>query len=258
MNDAAAEWVAQQVAPGRFSAVRWVAETGSTNADLLEAARNGADEQVLITDFQSAGRGRRDRRWESPPGVSLMMSVLVRHNISADRFFGVTIAMGLAARQALAEVGVTAKLKWPNDVMIDGRKVAGILAEAALQPTPAVVVGMGLNVAPGSVTSLPPELAARATCVADHAEVNGATRNELAAKVLQGLAARLGRASRDLLAEYRDHLLTIGQTVTVSRIDDVPLEGRAVGVSERGELRVESGGREFVISVGDVAHVRPK
>ena len=152
----------------RFGDVRWVAATGSTNADALALARDGAPEGiVVVADHQSAGRGRRDRTWVAPPGGSLLLSVLLR---PPARVAGaVTMAAGVAMAEAVEQVaGVVAGLKWPNDLVVatpDGeRKLAGILAEAdwpagssisggyrAPAPTEraTVVVGVGLNVAWG-------------------------------------------------------------------------------------------------------------
>ena len=125
------------LAGSRFADVRWVAETGSTNADLLALARDGAPEGiVLVADHQTAGRGRLGRTWEAPPGASLLVSVLLRPPAAvAD---AVTMAAGVAMADAVDEVaGVHARLKWPNDLVVavdgptaDDRKLAGILAEA--------------------------------------------------------------------------------------------------------------------------------
>src|SRR3954452_12362953 len=116
----------------RFAAVRWVDETGSTNADLLAAARDGAAEgAVLVADHQTAGRGRADRSWQAPPGSSLLLSVLLRPPPRLAALSG--LALGVSATEAIEEVtGVTVKLKWPNDVVWPGagdpgdRKMGGI------------------------------------------------------------------------------------------------------------------------------------
>ncbi len=122
--------------PARFADVRWVAETGSTNADAMALIRHGAPEGiVLVADHQTAGRGRRGRTWEAPPGAGLLLSVLLRP--PAEVVDLCTMAVGLAAAEAVAEVaGFEPRLKWPNDLVWPGdgsapdRKLAGILAEA--------------------------------------------------------------------------------------------------------------------------------
>src|SRR5687768_9699564 len=107
---------AKQALSGTRFGVRWVTETGSTNADLLEAARDGAAEgAVLVADHQSAGRGRLGRSWEAPPGASLLMSVLLRPTLALDQVHAVTAAVGLAAAYAChAVAGFRPGLKWPN------------------------------------------------------------------------------------------------------------------------------------------------
>lgn len=150
----------------RFADVRWVAETGSTNADALALAREGATEGiVVVADHQTAGRGRRDRRWVAPPGGSLLVSVLLRPRAAVAG--AAAMAAGVAMVDALrSRCGVEAGLKWPNDLVVDtpegDRKLAGLLAEADWPagstisggyraPAPhdraVVVVGVGLNVA---------------------------------------------------------------------------------------------------------------
>src|SRR4051812_11398972 len=138
----------------RFADVRWVDETGSTNADLLELARQGAPEGiVLAADHQTAGRGRQSRSWIAPPGSSLLVSVLLRPDPSEVN--RCTMALAGAATEAIETVaGFAPRLKWPNDLVWPGdgsgpdRKLAGILAEvdwSVSDAGPAVVTGIGLN-----------------------------------------------------------------------------------------------------------------
>lgn len=123
-----------------------VPQTGSTNADLLEAARAGAAEGlVLVAEEQTAGRGRLGRTWSAPAGAALTFSVLLRPaGVPPTRLGWLPLLTGVAVAAAVrAETGVPASLKWPNDVLVGERKLAGILAEAH---SDAVVVGVGLNV----------------------------------------------------------------------------------------------------------------
>ena len=119
--------------------VRWFEEIDSTNTYLRGEAADGAPEGlVAVADHQTAGRGRLDRRWESPPGANLLASVLLRPDCNPDDLHLCTGALGLAAVDACAEVaGVEAQLKWPNDLLVGGAKLAGILAEADFSATPA-------------------------------------------------------------------------------------------------------------------------
>ena len=122
-----------------------VEETGSTNADLLVKARSGADEGlVLVAEAQTSGRGRMGRRWISPPRRALTFSVLLRPAVPAGLLGWVPLLAGVAVASALQQTaGVDARLKWPNDVLVDGAKIAGILAERWGN---AVVIGTGINV----------------------------------------------------------------------------------------------------------------
>ncbi|HVN50564.1 MAG TPA: biotin--[acetyl-CoA-carboxylase] ligase, partial [Acidimicrobiales bacterium] len=148
----------------RFEHVRWVSETGSTNHDLLDQARLGApDGTVLVADHQTAGRGRLDRSWVAPPDASLLVSVLLRPRLEPPDAPLLTVAMALAVAGTAAGRDAGARVKWPNDVVVDGeppRKLAGVLAESLVAAGSglAVVVGVGVNV--DWPTPLPPELAA--------------------------------------------------------------------------------------------------
>ena len=216
--------------------LRHVAETGSTNADLLAEVELGAPHRtVLRTDHQTAGRGRLDRTWDAPPGSNLLMSLLFREvPVEPGEL---TRRVGLAAIAAVADVaGVTAELKWPNDVLVAGRKLAGILAPRAVSGP--VVVGIGLNV------GWAPEGAAN-----------------LGADVQpQDVAAALLRAYDALPSNidvmYREHLGTIGQRVRVERSTG-DLEGRALDVGPDGHLVVlDDCGVTHRVDVGDVVHLR--
>ncbi len=155
-------WTDVRLAGTRFDDVRWFDRIDSTNRYLLDRAAEGAPEGlVAVADEQTAGRGRLGRTWVAPPGSALLVSALLRPRLAVDRTHLVTLAAGLAALDAVrALTGVQAGLKWPNDVVVDDRKLAGILAEA--DGVGAVVVGMGCNVRPDV---LPADLASIATAV---------------------------------------------------------------------------------------------
>lgn len=240
----------------RFDEIRWVDEVGSTNAELLAAARSGAGEQALITDFQSAGRGRRDRQWTAPPGSSLMISVLIRDGLRVERSAQLTMALGLAAADACQRCcDVRPGLKWPNDLVHDDRKLAGILAEAVIEGSTmtAAVVGMGMNT---GWPELPAELestAASLNLIAGQ-EID---RTNLAAKVLEHLEHWLGADPGHLRSAYMASSATIGRRVRV----DLPAR-RITGIAERvtveGHLVIASDdGDEVTVTVGDVVHLRP-
>lgn len=253
----------------RFADVRWVAETGSTNADLAALAADGAPEGVvLVADHQTAGRGRLGRTWTAPAGSSLLLSVLFRPALPVGHAHALTTAVALAAREACTEVaGITPGLKWPNDLVVavpdaDGaeRKLAGVLAESSLAGAhlDAVVVGIGLNV--NWPRALPDEIADLATSL-NHLAGDAVDRAGLLAALLVGLdhryTALLGPGGRAALRD-EEHAAsaTLGRRVRVLRAHD-EVEGTAVGFTDDGALRLEVDTDVLVVPVGDVVHLRP-
>jgi BirA family biotin operon repressor/biotin-[acetyl-CoA-carboxylase] ligase len=238
--------------------VRRFEEIDSTNSYLLERARQGDPAGlVAVADHQTAGRGRLDRRWESPPGANLLASVLLRPDCNADDLHLCTGALSLAARDACAEVaGVEAQLKWPNDLLAGTAKLAGVLAEAEFSARPpAVVAGIGLNVAwPG-----PPD--AGGTCLDELSERSSPIdRMILLEHLLAALANRLpllddavGR--RRLADEARARCVTIGQEVLVV-LPNEEFSGQAVAIDDAGRLLVNTGIGQRAVTAGDVIHVR--
>jgi BirA family biotin operon repressor/biotin-[acetyl-CoA-carboxylase] ligase len=216
-----------------------VVETGSTNADLIAAAAAGApDRTVLVTGHQTAGRGRLDRRWDAPPGSNLLMSILLR--VEPERAQALIRRLSVAAAQAIADITAEApRLKWPNDLLLDGRKLAGVLAQAA--PTgDAVVVGIGLNV------GWAPEGAAR---LGDAIEPIA-----LVPAVLTRFDQLDGETA---MAAYRSLLDTVGRHVRVE-LDGEAVVGRAVGIDDAGHLLVlDECAITHRVDAGDVIHLRP-
>jgi BirA family biotin operon repressor/biotin-[acetyl-CoA-carboxylase] ligase len=244
----------------RFSDVRWVDETGSTNADLMALARDGAsDGTVLVADHQTAGRGRADRAWAAPPGSSLLVSVLLRPDHAFAPFAG--MAVGVAAADAVtATSAVAARLKWPNDLVWPGlgdgsdRKLGGILAEADWSDpgSPAVVVGLGLNVNWPRV--FPAELRETATSL-NHVAGHDLDREVLLVAILQALERRC----RDphLVDAVRKRSATLGTRVRVE-LPATTVEGTAAELTEDGHLVVRTDdGARHTITAGDVVHLRP-
>ena len=230
--------------------VRVVAETGSSNADLLAAAAAGAAEgTVLVAEAQTAGRGRLARRWASPPRAGLTFSVLLRPGgVPAALLGWLPLLAGVAAAASVRAVAaVDATLKWPNDVLAGEKKLGGILAERS---GTAVVVGIGINVWQARA-DLPPDAAATSVALAAGAGVTGPGLRE---RLLAGLLDELGRwylAWRDqaspgdadacgLREEYARRCATLGREVTVTMPGAEPVTGTATGVDGAGRT---TGGR---------------
>lgn len=240
--------------------VRHVAETGSTNADLVRQAAAGAPHgTVLVTDVQHAGRGRLGRTWVAPPGTALLLSVLLRPDaVPVPRRGWIGGILGLAAVRAIKEcTGVDAVLKWPNDVLIGGDKVAGILGEIAGD---ALVVGMGLNV------TVPREALPRADATSLSLHGAAPSRDALLTEVLAGLGPLIARwrdargdvDAAGLRAEYLAVCGTVGSRVAVQLPDGERVVGTAVDVDGSGAVVIDVSGtgalRRFV--AGDVVHLR--
>lgn len=207
-----------------------VAETGSTNDDAFAAARTGATHgSVFVADAQRSGRGRRGSSWTSPPGQNLTFSVLLRPTLPAERISAMALVAGLAARAAAAtRVPAAVSIKWPNDVLVGDRKLAGVLVESRLSgaEVEAVVVGIGMNV---SMTELPAEIAAIATSLALLGDP-APSRETLLGDVLAGFEKRFDAFVRgglsSLLPELRQHDALLGEML---RVGDVRGEGAGIG-----------------------------
>jgi BirA family transcriptional regulator, biotin operon repressor / biotin---[acetyl-CoA-carboxylase] ligase len=240
-----------------------VAETGSTNADLAAAARAGAASgTVLVTDHQSAGRGRLGRTWTAPPGTSIAMSVLVRpEGIEPPRWTWLPLLAGIAVADGIRAVAhLPALLKWPNDVLVGGRKLCGILAERVETPLgQACVVGMGINVAQ-QLSDLPTPTATSLAVAAADAGSTVPPRTALIAAVLAELELLVRRweAAGDDAAGVRGYVErsdTLGRRVRVE-LGERSVQGVAEAVDHDGRLVVRTDAGIEVLGAGDVVHVR--
>ena len=259
-----------------FGPVRFVGDTGSTNADLLAEARAGAPEGlVLVADHQTAGRGRRGRSWMAPAGSALLASVLLRPRRAGGSTALLSPATALAVREACAAAAADVHLKWPNDVIAIApreAKLAGVLAELQAGPDGdvAVVAGFGVNLR--SHAALAPAVAADGAAepesgfaplppvaleaITDHAP----HRNELLVSVLLRLGAWYRRlrepaGERDLLDELRRNSATLGRHVRVLTPGG-PVAGRAEDLTADGKLLVATRDGPVAIAAGDCHHLR--
>ncbi len=238
-----------------------VEQTGSTNADLLARAASGEDVAgaVLIAEHQTAGRGRHGRSWSATPRAQITMSVGVSIvDVPVAGWGWLPLAAGVAVVDTVSPLldvaGFDVGLKWPNDVVAGGGKLAGILAEVA---RPVVVIGLGLN-----VTQAPDEIGdPGATSLLDLG-VTAPDRGRLVSGLLRELGRRIVAwrfargADWGLAADYRARSLTIGARVRAQLPGGKEVVGTASAIDDHGRLCIEAEGQTVVISAGDVVHLR--
>ncbi|WP_395152324.1 biotin--[acetyl-CoA-carboxylase] ligase [Ilumatobacter sp.] len=225
--------------------LREVPQTGSTNTDLLQSAEAGeiAHRTVLRTDHQTAGRGRLDRRWDAPAGTNLLASMYL--DVAQSKASDAMHRVGLAVVHAVTELestDSTVGLKWPNDVLLHGAKLAGILAQRSTS-APGIVVGFGVNVGwapPGA------------------ARVHDLDASVTPASLLQRVLDAFDALPDDISTAYRARLQTLGRRVRVELPGSVNVFGQAIDVDADGRLMVRLDDGEIrVFDVGDVVHLRP-
>ena len=227
-------------------------EIDSSNTQLsLRAAQGAPHGLVLAAERQTAGRGRLGRRWQMPLGAGLTFSLLWRFERGLSGLAGLSLVVGIAMVRALRELGVPVALKWPNDVLLDGKKLAGILIELsgdALGPA-TVVIGIGLN------WQTPGEVDQPVASVADSGVKVG--RNALLAALLNQLAQVLAQFDREGFAAFRAewHSLAayLQQPVRLHFSHNEPVDGVLSGVDDSGALLVETATGPKVFHVGEVS-----
>jgi BirA family biotin operon repressor/biotin-[acetyl-CoA-carboxylase] ligase len=237
-------------------AVTVLAEIDSTNDEARRRAAEGApDGTVIVAERQTAGRGRQGRSWDSPPG-NLHMSILIRPDLPVSRMTEAAFVAGVAAAEAIERFlpeGRTARCKWPNDVLVDGRKIAGLLAEGAVAPdgrADHIVVGIGVNVAwhperPDYPTTSLKALGAEGDAAALRDAILAAWDRWRARWEAAGFAAIRGAWTG------RAHAL--GQTVEIRR-EGAPLRGRFAGIDRAGALLLDTvAGKRETCHFGDIA-----
>ena len=235
-------------------AVEVVLETGSTNADLLARAPSLGAPVLLVAEHQTAGRGRAGRSWLSSPGHSLTFSLAWKFGGGLQKLTGLPLAIGTALAETLGRLGQPVQLKWPNDVLKDGDKLAGILVETAPVPDGAVwtVIGIGLNLA------MPDELEEQiGRPVAAVPWLARMERDTLLAAILDGQAEALRLFGQSGFSAFsaRWNLLHgwQGQTVVILDRGEVLHEGLAAGVDDAGRLLLDTENGRAAIVAGDVS-----
>lgn len=238
------------------------AEVDSTNALARSLAESGAtDGSLVVADRQTAGRGRRGRTWSSPEGGNVYLSLVLRPNLSADHAFEFTLLTAVALSEALEKCGASSAIKWPNDVEVDGRKVAGILSELATNPDGTiryVILGVGVNVnVPPD--ALPDDVRARATSL-QSALGHTVPPQQVIEALLDRLEHWLYRHATEgfapILETWRHRSSTLGSFVR-AQVDGRAIDGVAQDVDETGALLVsQADGTVERIVAGEVITLR--
>lgn len=247
---------------GRWREVVVVDETASTNADVAARAQAGADDGlVLVAESQVGGRGRLGRVWTAPPRSGLTVSMLLRPvGVAPAAWPWLPLLTGVAVAEAVARVtDLAPELKWPNDVLVEDRKLAGILLERVDSPSgPAAVVGLGLNVSLRADERPVPS----ATSLALEG-VEAPDRTVVLREVLRvfgvlydAWTAAAGDPGSGLADAYTARCSTVGKQVRVEVPTGEPVRGRAARVDRDGRLIVATASGEVAVSAGDVVHLR--
>lgn len=247
--------ISTAVCGGLIRQVRVVEATPSTNADLARlAAEDAPGGLVLVTDDQTAGRGRFDRSWVTPPGTAVALSALVYPTAPLARWGWLSLLVGVAVVDGLRRATpLEPLLKWPNDVLLGERKVCGILSESVVSDLGrAAVLGLGINISQDA-DQLPVP-----TATSLRQEGADAAASDVVIAVLHALEHWYGRwdAGESLRDAYRARCATIGQAVAVHIGESEPVTGRAVDVDDDGRLVVETPAGRRAFSAGDVVHLR--
>ena len=253
----------------RSLTTRWLGRTvhfynkvDSTNLTAMDLAQQGAPEgTVVLADQQLRGRGRDKRSWHSPAEVGIYCSIILRPTISASMAQLLTLMTAVSIVKAIAlRTGLSPRMKWPNDVLVNDKKVAGILLESKVSGTSMeyAVIGFGINVNHAS-TDLPEEIRVNASSLfIELSEV--VDRNALVVQIFTELEKLYGRLQQEdfpmILELWRHYSATLGRRVRIWQKDRAT-EGIAVDLTEEGGLlvKVESGKQE-VFHAGDVEHLR--
>ena len=231
-------------------------KTDSTNRAIKEYAKEALEGLLVIAREQTAGRGRMERNWSSPSGEGIWMSFLLKPQLAPSECSGLTLVTALALTKALRKVtGLDLMIKWPNDVVCNGKKIAGILTEMSTKNMEVehIIVGVGINV---STTDFPEEIKSTATSLLLE-EAKELSHDVIIEEFLrefeQVYAAYIKAGNMSLLKEeYETYLVNIGRMVSVREGDNVQL-GKAVGINNEGELLFERDSVITAIRAGEVS-----
>lgn len=231
--------------------IRWHESVGSTNDEARDwAERGAADGSVVCADEQTAGRGRRGAVWISPAGEALAFSLILRPTMPRALWPRLALVAGLAVAKTLELHGITAEVKWPNDVWVHGKKIAGVLVESIGD---AVIVGVGLNV---NSLDLPDDISRIATTMRMET-AREFDREELLCLLARNILTHAGRVERDfaeILQDLRERCALSGKRVSLTLGDEVHM-ALVKGISDHGELLIERQGRVEALWQADQVRV---
>jgi BirA family biotin operon repressor/biotin-[acetyl-CoA-carboxylase] ligase len=225
--------------------------TESTQADLLQlvSSNEALSKQVIVSEYQSAGRGRLDRNFEAAPMSALTFSMYIEPKVDKAEWSFLTLLSALSVREAIASLDSTicVEVKWPNDLLIGEKKCAGIIAQATEK---GVVIGIGINV--GMKEAELPVPTATSLAIEGSLELD---RNRILAAILNHFEVNLQiwELGKSFITEYKEASTTIGAMVEVTLPGGDVLKSKAIGITDAGELLLESG---EAVTVGDVVHLR--
>jgi BirA family biotin operon repressor/biotin-[acetyl-CoA-carboxylase] ligase len=238
--------------------IHYYNEIGSTNSLGLKMSSEGAPEYtLLVAESQTAGRGRFERRWLTKPGASLAFSLVIhpeRKEIQKLALFSPLGALAVCAA-VTDQCGIEAEIKWPNDVLLDGRKTAGVLAEAAWDENElkGLVLGIGVNLLHASV---PPEneILFPATCVQAHCSQPIQAESFLKSIIANLIHLRSLLQNDKFISHYQNWLAYVGEAVSLSKTGSEPVTGTLLGVNNQGELRLKlPDGNIMEFAAGDLS-----
>lgn len=241
-----------------ISKIRYFDSIGSTNDEALAWADQGApDLSIVIADEQTAGRGRLDRKWFTPKGSALAFSLILRPADNAHLSRTVGLA-ALSIADACAKFGLSPQVKWPNDVLLNGKKIAGILIETIWtgDKITALVIGMGVNILK---QSLPPAEQLKFPATSLETELgHPVEREQFLQEILSRLVSRRPEIDTDaFLTDWENYLAYKGQPVQIINSGNETLSGKLLGLQADGSLRLQDElGNQLTVHVGDVS-LRP-
>jgi BirA family biotin operon repressor/biotin-[acetyl-CoA-carboxylase] ligase len=225
--------------------------TESTQVDLLQlvSSNEALSKQVIVSEYQSAGRGRLDRNFEAAPMSALTFSMYIEPKVDKAEWSFLTLLSALSVREAIASLDstISVEVKWPNDLLIGEKKCAGIIAQATEK---GVVIGIGINV--GMKQAELPVPTATSLAIEGSLELD---RNRILAAILNHFEVNLQiwELGKSFITEYKEASATIGAMVEVTLPGGDVLKSKAIGITDEGELLLESG---EAVTVGDVVHLR--